>query len=146
MGRLQIVTVCLMMLTIVATTTATATTDYQQVLQSRIIEFSEELRVALGLNHTDLSEMATHRIRLTFGRYCVYSDSYTWTRWENILVVLPIELHGCNLFSSKAHEWFDRHKDWYFRFGGTASELLPPQHAQSEVLSVIKLTKKIYGQ
>lgn len=131
--------------------TNNADRKYQQINSSRerirntekqeeIINFSDSLRSALGLN------IIEEDFDITVGEYSIGGAHRCYGSWVTILEVRPKNMSHIHGFreakqTKKGFEFIEQKnfppKSWHYYFGGTTTEILPPPEIRQEILNLL---------
>jgi hypothetical protein len=101
-----------------------------------IATFGRKLQKAMGLTESDLKKAEKADTEWVIGDYVVYVATRPQYGWRNMLEARPKEMpknHGyTNVSYSTPHPC-----DFYYKQAGTATEILPLDNIQREILSLV---------
>ena len=110
--------------------------DNRSYYQHAMRVFSRNLADTMNLSNKDIAHAEDHECVFDIVGFQIAARKFPWNRWEPLLIATPAGVEGGRAGYSNTDIALP--KAWHYVQAGTASEILPPQCIQDEILDRVK--------
>ena len=110
--------------------------DAIQNNQNIMLQFSEELSLAMSLSSGFIREALLNDVVWHIRGYEITCRSFPWNEWTPLLIATPAEIGAIKLGYTNCQETLP--SGWHYDQKGTATTFYPDESTRKEIIDIIK--------